>query len=160
MTPFQHGLPGLLQQSDLTDIPFNLTRQDVSREPSLLFPQASTIVPGPPSTESIECTYHSPITDAERAVTQQSQHPDQHPVSRLALPRRHLGRFHYGAYHENRPTELCHSTSTSSISLISTASSDRFLFCMIAPSAVEAWWLQAYIALLPIVGVSRNVMCS
>jgi len=73
MTPFQHGLPGLLQQSDLTDIPFNLTRQDASREQSLLFPQASMIVPGPPSTESIECTYHSPITDAERAVTQQSQ---------------------------------------------------------------------------------------
>src|SRR6266571_4735359 len=33
-----------------------------------------TIVPGPPSTESIECTYHSPITDAACAVTHQSQH--------------------------------------------------------------------------------------
>jgi hypothetical protein len=39
-----------------------------------MLPQASTIVPGPPSTESIERTYHSPITDAERAVTHQSQH--------------------------------------------------------------------------------------
>src|SRR5713101_5207812 len=73
MPPFQHGLPGLLQQSDLTDFPFNLTRRDASRESSLLLPQASTIVPGPPSIESIERTYHSPITDVERAVTQQSQ---------------------------------------------------------------------------------------
>ena len=54
-----------------------------------------TIVPGPPSTESIERTYHSPITDAERAVTHQSQPADQHPVSGLALPRWHLSRLHY-----------------------------------------------------------------
>jgi hypothetical protein len=33
-----------------------------------------TIVPGPPDTESIERTYHGPITDADCVVTHQSQH--------------------------------------------------------------------------------------
>jgi hypothetical protein len=43
-------------------------------ETTCIMTSSFTIVPGPPSTESIERTCHSLITDAERAVTHQLQH--------------------------------------------------------------------------------------